>query len=159
MSLTSKLRFLMLHVMRKKQKKKTQAERGNLLTTKSFFRSVAGSFEALHIKIYARVQMWQREGYNKNARTLSVNTLKMLCTIKSNYSPIATLPSRSFSQFNSVSFFFCFRREKSHNGDGTYWRIFINANQLMQIVTIRIRNINLILWRWRYERGRKMQSV
>lgn len=127
--------------------KKTQAERGNLLTTKNFFRSVAGSFEALRIKIYARVQMWQREGCNKNARILY--TYLMLYTIKSNYSPIATLPSRSFR--NLIPFLFLLSsREKPQRWrnlltDFYSYKYIINANCYDK-------NSQYQFWQWRYER-------
>lgn len=133
MSLTSKLRFLMLHVIRQKIPKKwwiirrnTKEQRGNLIenTTKNISSGQLQDRLKLHAKIRANIsdeqkkkieekntsehREWDGERGTTKKIKKSTRILDATYNYKSSYSSIATLPHDLFAIRFSVSFFFFF---------------------------------------------------
>lgn len=130
MSLTSKLRFLMLHVIRQKIPKKwwiirrnTKEQRGNLIenTTKNISSGQLQDRLKLHAKIRANIsdekieekntsehREWDGERGTTKKIKKSTRILDATYNYKSSYSSIATLPHDLFAIRFSVFFFFFF---------------------------------------------------
>lgn len=128
MSLTSKLRFLMLHVIRQKIPKKwwiirrnTKEQRGNLIenTTKNISSGQLQDRLKLHAKIRANIsdekieekntsehREWDGERGTTKKIKKSTRILDATYNYKSSYSSIATLPHDLFAIRFSLFFFF-----------------------------------------------------